>query len=203
MELAKGTPLYIPIVLATTTGARVGEICGLQWNNVDLEKGQISIVYTFQRIDKKWQLKPVKTDRSNRLVIIPDIVVNILRQQKHWQKKNRAFFGSDYHHNTHVTTWPDGRPILTEYVTKQFKKFIQEHNLPEIRFHDLRHTHATELLKAGINPKIVSERLGHSSIRITLDTYSHVVPTLQKEAAELAAQNIFGSNFEKKGEKKI
>lgn len=202
LELAKGTPLYIPIVLATTTGARVGEICGLQWSNVDLEKGQISIIYTFQRIDKEWQLKPVKIDRSNRLVIIPDVVVNILRQHKLWQKKNRILFGPDYYHSDHVNTWPDGRPILTEYITKQFKKFIKKHNLPEIRFHDLRHTHATELLKAGINPKIVSERLGHSSIRITLDTYSHVLPTLQKEAAELVAQNIFGSQFEEKGGKK-
>jgi integrase len=70
-----------------------------------------------------------------------------------------------------------------------------------VRFHDLRHTHATELLKAGINPKIVSERLGHSGIRITLDTYSHVLPTLQKEAADLAAKNIFGSEYVTEREK--
>lgn len=201
LGLAKDTPLYIPIMLAATTGARVGEICGLQWNNVDLDKGQISIVYTYQRIDREWYLSPVKTDKSNRLVIIPSIVVNILRQHKYWQKKNRAFFGPDYHYNTHVNTWPDGRPILTDYVTKYFKKFIREHQLPEVRFHDLRHTHATELLKAGINPKIVTERLGHSGIRITLDTYSHVLPTLQKEAADLAAKNIFGSEYVTEREK--
>lgn len=71
-----------------------------------------------------------------------------------------------------------------------------DNDLPQIRFHDLRHTHATELLKAGVHPKIVSERLGHSGIRITLDTYCHVLPTLQKDAAEIAAKGIFGDDDE-------
>lgn len=203
LELAEGTLLYVPIVLAATTGARLGEICGLQWNDVDLETGQISIRYTYQKINGNWELKSVKTNGSNRLVIIPKAVIQILRKHRLWQKKNMAFFGPDYHYNNFVNTWPDGRPVLTEYITKNFKKFIKEHGLPEIRFHDLRHTHATELLKMGVNPKIVSERLGHSNIRITLDTYSHVVPTLQKEAAELAAQNIFGPKVNKHRENKI
>ena len=194
VELAKDTLFYIPILLATTTGLRAGEICGLQWNNIDLDRCQLSILYTYQRIDSEWKLKNVKTEKGNRPVVIPEAIVDILKQHKTWQKKNQMFFGEEYQYNTHVTTWPDGRPITTEYISKSFPKFIKENNLPKIRFHDLRHTHATELLKAGIHPKIVSERLGHSGIRITLDTYSHVIPSLQKEAAEISANNIFGTS---------
>src|SRR5699024_6815935 len=124
-------------------------------------------------IEKEWQLKNVKTEGSRRPVVIPNAIIDILKRQRKWQKENRLLYGQNYEQNDHLTTWPDGRPVLTDYITKQFKKFVEEKELPRIRFHDLRHTHATELMKAGINPKIVSERLGHSSIRITLDTYSH------------------------------
>ncbi len=197
LELSEGTLLYIPIVLAATTGMRVGEICGLQWEDINLEKGHIYVKYTYQRIDGQWQLKDVKTNGSKRLVVIPNAVIDILKRQKLWQKENRLLFGPNYECNDHLNTWPDGRPVLTDYITKEFRKFTIENDLPKIRFHDLRHTHATELMKAGVNPKVVSERLGHSNIRITLDTYSHVVPTLQKEAAELAGENIFGAGDKK------
>ena len=169
---------------------------------MDLDKNQISVRYTYQRVDKQWILKNTKTDGSSRMVILPAVVSNILKKQKQKQKEWQLFHGPDYQLSGFINTWPDGRPIVTEYVGKQFKKFVEENGLPVIRFHDLRHSHATELLKAGVNPKIVSERLGHSSIRITLDTYSHVVPTLQKDAAEIAANGIFGKKKQKKTRKK-
>lgn len=191
LTLSKGTVLYLPILLAVTTGMRQGEICGLQWQDVDLKGGYISVKYTYQRVNGENILKETKTDGSRRLIAIPKTIIKELEKQRLWQKENRLFFGQDYELNTFVNTWEDGRPVLTEYVCKAFPKFIERNGLPKIRFHDLRHTHATELLKAGINPKIVSERLGHSDIKLTLDTYSHVIPTLQKEAAEIAVRNIF------------
>lgn len=202
LTLSKGTTLYLPILLGVTTGMRQGEICGLQWQDVDLKKGYISVRYTYQRVNGENILKETKTKGSRRLIAIPQVIVTELEKQRLWQKENKLFFGQEYELNTFVNTWEDGKPVLTDYVCKAFAKFVKNNNLPKIRFHDLRHTHATELLKAEVNPKIVSERLGHSNIRITLDTYSHVIPSLQKEAAEIAVMNLFSNGELEKCTKK-
>ena len=93
-------------------------------------------------------------------------------------------YGEDYEINNFVCTWPDGKPFRPDYITQAFPKVLKSLGLPNIRFHDLRHTHATLLLVQGIHPKVVQERLGHSKISITLDTYSHILPNMQQEAAE-------------------
>jgi integrase len=134
LELAKDTPLYIPILLSATTGLRVGEICALRWADMDLDKNQISVRYTYQRVDKQWILKNTKTDGSSRMVILPAVVSNILKKQKQKQKEWQLFHGPDYQLSGFINTWPDGRPIVTEYVGKQFKKFVEENDLPLFDF---------------------------------------------------------------------
>lgn len=189
----KNHVLYIPIVLAIMTGMRRGEICGLQWQDVDLDSGLIQIKHQLQRINGELILRETKTAGSRRPIALDDITISLLKAHRQQQRENRILFGPAYQIDNfnYVCTWPDGKLIDPDYISHAFPKILETLNLPSIRFHDLRHTSATMLLKAGINPKVVSERLGHTDIRITLNTYSHVLPNMQKEAAEKLAENVF------------
>lgn len=188
----KDTVMYIPVMLALQTGMRQGEICALKWENVNFRTGFISVVNTMQRINGQLTLKQPKTAKSIRSIALLDTTVSELK--KHWKKQAelRLLFGQDYNDNGFVCCWEDGRPLDPNYVSKKFNKLVRELDFPIIRFHDLRHTHATLLLEQGVNPKIVSERLGHSQIGITLDTYSHVLPHIQKEAVK-KLDNMFAN----------
>ena len=127
-------------------------------------------------------LKDPKTKKSRRTIVLLNSTVSALGQ---WRKEQQLFhvaLEKDYDSEGYVCTWNDGRPFDPLYLSKKFPKLLKKYNFQPIRFHDLRHTHATMLLQQGVNPKIVSERLGHSTISITLDIYSHVLPNMQKEA---------------------
>lgn len=185
--------LFIPTLLAVTTGMRRGEICGLQWEDIDFEKSCLYIRHQLQRIDGRLVLRETKTAGSRRPVALDDTTLGLLKTHRKAQMENRLMFGPEYEvaNAGYVCTWPDGRLIDPDYITKAFAKVLDKIGLPRVRFHDLRHTHATLLLQEGVNPKIVSERLGHTDIRITLNTYSHVLPSIQKEAAEKVASKLF------------
>ncbi|MGB9813484.1 MAG: tyrosine-type recombinase/integrase [Thermovenabulum sp.] len=186
--------LFIPTLLAATTGMRRGEICGLQWSDIDFERKCLYVRHQLQRIDGELVLRETKTAGSRRPVVLDDTTIELLKKHKIAQAEYRLMFGPEYEiaNTNYVCTWPDGRLIDPDYITKAFTKVLDKINLPRVRFHDLRHTHATLLLQEGVNPKIVSERLGHTDIRITLNTYSHVLPSMQKEAANKVAKKIFG-----------
>jgi integrase len=176
--------LYLHIALAAGTGMRLGEICALKWDCVDLKKGEIIVKRSIRRIGKELIVKEPKTKSSIRKISIAndlkDILVFHQKKQEHLIKDNEKYNDRNY-----VCAWEDdGRPYDPDYVTKNFHLLLANYELPMIRFHDLRHTHATILLLHDVPAKIVSERLGHSNIGITLDTYSHVLPSMQKAAAE-------------------
>lgn len=187
IEGAKGTPLYIPILLVVTGGFRRGEVLGLKWNNVDLKNQIIYVVQTRVRVPSGEEVieKEPKSPRSIRPVAMPEKAIQALREERKRQLQNKLALGEKYHDGNYVVCWDDGTPYAPDYVTKAFKKLLKKLDLPDISFHDLRHTHATLLLEKGVHPKIVQERLGHSSITVTLDVYSHVIPTLQFEAARV------------------
>ena len=128
-------------------------------------------------------LQPTKTARSRRQVVITQEVVDVLRQVQSYQMLQRMELGTVWQDSGFVFTRPDGRPVDPERVTHVFSSIVRAAGLKGVRLHDLRHTHASLMLQAGVHPKVVGERLGHSSIAITLDTYSHVLPGLQEEAA--------------------
>lgn len=163
---------------------RQGEIAALRWRNIDFINGFISITHNFQKIDNSnnYALTSPKTSKSNRSIAMMDITIKELKSHKKNQNKiimqNRDF----YNNQDFVCAFEDGTPFKPVYIGELFRKFINRSDYPKIRFHDLRHSHATMLLRQGVNPKIVSERLGHANISITLDTYSHVLPNMQKEA---------------------
>jgi integrase len=127
--------------------------------------------------------KEPKSPHSRRLVALSPSVAELLRRHHAEQEAGRVLLGLGLTGQDLVFAHPDGSPLDPSTVTHAFGKLIKKVDLPHIRFHDLRHTHATLMLKGGVHPKIVSERLGHANIGITLDTYSHVVPGLQEAVA--------------------
>jgi len=184
LEAAHETPYYVLFYTALYTGMRLGELLGLRWCDVDLDVASLSVVQAlYKRCGVCKMIKP-KSSHSRRRIVLPPSLALLLRDHKAEQQAQRILLGTPLSDSDLVFAHPDGRPLDPGVVSHTFAKVLRKAGLPHIRFHDLRHTHATLLLKAGIHPKIVSERLGHASISITLDIYSHVLPGLQERAAE-------------------
>lgn len=178
---------WIAIVIALFTGMRLSEITGLTWKNVDLDKGLIYVTQGVVSTNHGPRLETTpKTQSSNRQIPLPQFCINALIEYRSWQDNEKLQWQNQYHDNNFVVCNEQGDIRDPSYFSYHiFKKLLSEAGLPKsIRFHDLRHTHATWLLEAGENPKVISERLGHSSIRITLDTYSHLLKGMQQPALE-------------------
>jgi integrase len=186
LESASEDELYPAFYLAATTGLRRSEILGLRWCDLDLEREQLQVVQTLVLVGRDVRTGSPKTDRSRRVVALDRQTVEVLRRHRRAMEARfvgRGRPGSD----DLVFTAPDGEPIHPVLFTYYFRRRMFASGMRPIRLHDLRHTHATLALQAGVHPKVVSERLGHSTIAITLDTYSHVLPSMQREAAEAVA----------------
>jgi len=184
LDAARKTPYYVLFYTALYTGMRRGELLGLRWCDIDLGKATISVVQTLCRLSGgRFVIKEPKSPHSRRSVALSPSVAELLRRHHTEQEAQKILLGKALAGDDLVFTYPDGSPLDPSTLTHAFGKLIKKAGLPHIRFHDLRHTHATLMLKGGVHPKIVSERLGHASIGITLDTYSHVVPGLQEAAA--------------------
>jgi integrase len=178
LKAAQGDRLEALYVLAVTAGMRLGELLGLQWSDLDLQGGAVMVQHSLQELNGKLTLAEPKTARGRRRIELPQMAVDALnRHRKRMLKEGLA--GVSW-----VFPTPSGVPWRrSHFHFHQFKPLLKRADLPDIRFHDLRHTSATLLLSQGVHPKVVQERLGHSQISVTLDTYSHMLPTLQVEAA--------------------
>ena len=175
---------YFPLLLAALyTGARLGELLALQWRNVDLGNGTMTITHTLYRTGSEWHLREPKSAKSRRQIAMPASLTVHLAEHKKTMEAERATTGSELTAEDFVFAQWNGNPRDERSVNRGFARVLAKAGLPHIRFHDLRHTHASLLLKAGVNPKVVSERLGHASVSFTLDVYSHVMPGLQESAA--------------------
>ena len=179
-------------LLLASTGMRRGEVLGLSWDDVDLETAQLAVRRTLVAVDMDVAFSEPKTQRSRRVVALDATTVAALRSWRRRQAEDKLALGPAYDDRGFVFTRADGRPFDPNDFSREFDRRVKRLGLPRIRLHDLRHTWATLALQAGIHPKVVSERLGHSTIAITLDIYSHVTPTLQREAADVVAGVIFG-----------
>lgn len=182
LEATKGTLLHIPVLVAAATGMRRGEILALRWEDVDLKAGVLSVCQSLEETAAGLSFKQPKTAKSRRVVDLPPMLVEALVRHKSEQANQRLQIGAAYENHGLVVAREDGRPVVPSRLSITFGAFVKKTGRV-IRFHDLRHTHASVLLKKGIHPKVVSERLGHSNIGITLDTYSHVMPGMGREAA--------------------
>lgn len=184
--------LYAAYALALATGLRKGELLGLAWRDVDLEAGWLNVRQTLISVNYKPQLSTPKTASGRRSVALDASTVEMLREHRLRQLKERHTLGmSAQQPDDLVFAGLEGQPLHPALFTDTFDRRVKAAKVPRIRFHDVRHTAATLMLAAGIHPKVVQERLGHSSVSITLDLYSHSVPALQQEAASKLGALLF------------
>lgn len=178
-------PTYMAILLALSTGMRLGEIMGLRWDSIDFPGKKLYVKQSLVSTSGGPLLEPSpKTKAGYRQIELPKRCMEELEAHRGWQEQQKAEWLDQYVEEGLVAANDNGRYIDPSYFSYAiFKKLLEKAGIPgSVRFHDLRHTHATWLLEKGVHPKVVAERLGHSGIRITLDTYSHVVKGLQQMA---------------------
>ena len=187
-----GDRLVACFALAATSGLRRGELLGLRWDDVDLEHCTLAVRRS--RVSAGYEVTEgePKSGRS-RTVSIDSETTAMLRRHRARQLQERMAWGEAWSDCRLVFTREDGTPIHPHSLSQTFSRRVKRAKVPQIRFHDLRHTHATLLLSAGVHPKVVQERLGHASISITLDTYSHVAPGMQEAAAAKLGAMVFGA----------
>ncbi len=194
LEAAHGDRLEALYVVAVTAGLREGEMLGLRWSDVELPAGSLHVAQQARRVKGKGiTFAPPKTDKGRRTVALPWVAVEALKRHRVAQLEERLQAGSAWSDNDLVFANEVGKPIERQNLMRRsFVPLLERAGLPRIRFHDLRHSAATLLLSQGVHPKVVQERLGHSSIGLTMDTYSHVLPDMQREAAA-KLDAIFGT----------
>jgi integrase len=184
---AAGDAYYAAYHLAASTGVRRSELLGLRWSDVELERSEMRIVQALIVLGRELHVGLPKSDRGRRVIALDGTTVEVLRRHRVTQEDHAWAIGRTITPAGLVFCKPDGSPIHPAVFAYYFQRRVSSAGVPRIVVHDLRHTHATLALELGIHPKIVSERLGHSSVMITLDTYSHAMPSLQRQAADAIA----------------
>jgi integrase len=190
IETARGERIFVPTMLAVLCGLRRGEIAALRWGNVDLVSGQLAVVQSAEQTRAGVRYKEPKSGRA-RTVALSGTVVAELKAHRIQQAQQLLIVGKRLSDEDFVVAQADGSPLRPHSLGQEWVRFLARNaNLPRIRFHDLRHAHATHLLASGVHPKVASERLGHSKVGITLDLYSHVLPNMQIDAAALVDEAL-------------
>jgi integrase len=194
LAAAEGTRHEALFKLALATGMRPSEYLGLGWQHVDLKKGTVSVQRSLIGSGGHWQFAETKTPRSRRTIPIPDAVVEALRRHKAAQAEERLRHGPAWQDHGLVFTNEIGGPLARQNVLRRhLRPLLRKAGLPDTyTLYQLRHTAATLLLSGGVHPKVAQERLGHASITMTLDTYSHVLPTMQQAASDKMEELLFG-----------
>jgi len=201
LEAIAHTRVYWPVLLALATGMRRGEVLALRWKNVDLERGTLRVLESLEQTKTGIRFKAPKTEKA-RAITLPAFAIEELRRLKLSQAEELLALGIRQTGETLVCGRADGLPHQPLSLTYEFTRLMDRiKDLPRVRFHDLRHSHATQLLENGVHPKIAQERLGHSTIAITLDLYSHVTHTMQSEAAQRLHAAFQAAKIQLKGRK--
>lgn len=192
LQCVKNTEYETAIHLAALLGLRRGEVLGLKWSDVDFKNKSITIQRQLLPTTKGIIFKDPKTEDSIRTIALSERLVDILKKEKIKQKKQKLLLGKDYHDNDLICCKDNGEMFHPSSFSHDFAKILKQNNMEHIRFHDLRHSAATNMLNANIPIKLASNILGHSSVTITMDIYSHVINEKQKEAIETLDKSIFG-----------
>ena len=179
-DAARERRLFIPLVLASLCGLRRGEIVALRWKSIDLDNGQLAVIASTEQTDAGVIREKEAKSGKSRTIALPSMAVEELRRWRLHQAQELLRLGVRADDDWHVVTQADGSPLQPRSLTHVVSEFLKEW---KVTLHGLRHSHASHMLASNIHPKIVQERLGHSSIAITMDIYSHLMPNMQGEAA--------------------
>jgi len=192
-EAAKGSELEIGIMLLVCLGIRRGELMALRWSDFDFDKKLVNIDKSVVRVRQGEAVtKAPKSDAGTRTIDMPDVLISFLQSEKLEYFKRRLKHGGDYHNDDLVICQPNGKPYDVDYYTHKFKQFLKSNGLKTIRLHDLRHSHATYMLKLGVSVKAMQQRMGHSTFSTTMDVYSHVLEDMGREAADTLNAGLQG-----------
>lgn len=194
LSAIRHTRVYGPTMLALSTGMRRGEILAVRWKNIDLDRGMVRVVESLEQTKALGlRFKAPKTEKA-RAIALPRFATDELRRMKREQAEELLRLGVRQSGQTLAFARADGEPLQPRSLTHEFAYLVRRvKDVPRVRFHDLRHSHATQLLLAGVHPKIAQERLGHSTITTTLDLYSHVSENMQADAAALLDASLGGA----------
>lgn len=201
LKVAKDSPYELPIALAGICGLRRGECLGLKEDDINFDNKQINISRQLILINKQVIESIPKSNDSTRIIFAPEEVLELIKKRIDINRHHREMLGNEYKDHGYIICNDDGSPIRPDYLTKNFSNFIKSKGLKKIRFHDLRHTCASLMLKSGVAMKTASEILGHSSISITADLYTHVLQDTKQIAANQISNLLFGKKDDIDNEK--
>lgn len=183
LDVAEGTDMYLPILLCVTAGLRRGELLALRWDNIDFNNSILQVRSNMVRGEKDYIIKAPKSEAGIRDIRLGNEVMAVLKEERTRYVKDLFEYGANFQNLNFVIRQEDGSPLRPDSMSQKWRRFLEDNRLPSIRFHDLRHSNATALIQAGVNPRVVQQRLGHSDVNITLNTYTHVLPEMDIEAA--------------------
>jgi len=188
-----GTPMEVPVLLAIATGLRRGEVCGLKWTDIDFEAAILAVRRSLEETRAGIRFKDPKALSSRRTIALEPELIEALQSHKARQAKLRRSLGSRWNDVGVVFPDPvksDGSPWRPDRFFESFRYYARKSDVPRVRFHDLRHSHATHLLRAGVHLKVASARLGHSTTKLTADTYSHVLSGMDRDASAMVGRRL-------------
>ncbi len=188
LRAVKDSGIHLPVLLAVSTGMRAGEILGLRWQDINFKAGVALISQSMENSRGAGTRFKLPKNNKKHPVEIPDLVLAYLLQVRREQARNRELMGEAYQDSDLIYTRGDGTPYRVDWLSKKFARFIVTQEVTQVSFHDLRHTQGALLILGGFHPKVVSERLGHSGIAITMDRYGHLMPGMDRAAAQYVNQ---------------
>ena len=188
LALADSLSMYLIILLGATVGLRRGEMAALRWDDIDFSTETLSVVQNRVHAKKAVVQKAPKSKAGYRTITLCHDVADALRMAK--VSYDRAATKPSFHDLGYVLCKENGHPFHPDSITQKWERFVAKHNLPKIRLHDLRHSNATAMIASGISAKVVQHRLGHSDVSITLNTYTHVLPEMDQDAADKLNQSL-------------
>lgn len=184
LDSVQGTDLELPIEMEISLGLRRGELLALKFSEIDFEKQTLTIAENVVSVRGKNHVKEPKTEAGRRTVRVNSVLIKKLLRQRADYRSRKLQMGADFHDTDLVFCKKNGEAYNADYFSRKFRRHLKRHNLPHMRFHDLRHICASVHLEQEINPKVISKILGHSKISTTLDIYSHVMERSSQEAVD-------------------
>lgn len=182
LDTASGTDMYLPVLLGVTVGLRRGEMLALRWDDIDFKTNTIKVRNNMVNGENGIIIKAPKSEAGIRDIKVGDEVMAELKKAR-LKYMEDALTSPIFQNLNFVIRQEDGSPLHPDSMTRKWSRFLKDNDLPHIRLHDLRHSNATALIQAGVNPRVVQQRLGHSDVNITLNTYTHVLPEMDIDAA--------------------